>query len=74
MASKGKEVVIANPSLKRLLKGTKGASTSKASPARWFGEKFVEPQGLTWFSTQKEAKYAPENWIDEGRLAVIKDK
>ncbi|MCD9560145.1 hypothetical protein HAX54_018626, partial [Datura stramonium] len=30
----------------------------------------VEPHGLTWFNTQMEAKYAPENWIDEGFLAL----
>ncbi|MCD7468291.1 hypothetical protein HAX54_006336, partial [Datura stramonium] len=29
----------------------------------------VEPHGLTRFNTQKEAKYAPENWIDEGHMA-----
>ncbi|MCD7453975.1 hypothetical protein HAX54_022893, partial [Datura stramonium] len=56
MASKGKEVVIANPSLKRLQKGTKGPSSSAS----------------------KKAKYAPENWIDEGRLVLefstIRDK
>ncbi|MCD7455261.1 hypothetical protein HAX54_027564, partial [Datura stramonium] len=26
--------------------------------------------GLTWFNTQKEAKCAPKNWTDEGRLAL----
>ncbi|MCD7471542.1 hypothetical protein HAX54_012035, partial [Datura stramonium] len=45
---------------------------------RRFGAKEVEPHGLTWFNTQKEAKYAPENCIDEGCLAlkfpVIRDK
>ncbi|MCE0482040.1 hypothetical protein HAX54_040374, partial [Datura stramonium] len=39
-------------------------------PARIFGAKAVEPHGLTWFNTQKESKYAPENWIDEGQLAL----
>ncbi|MCD9640822.1 hypothetical protein HAX54_026482, partial [Datura stramonium] len=68
MASKEKEVVIAQPSLKRLQNGPKGASSSaaKAGPARRFGAK------------AKEAKYAPENWIYEGRLAfefpTIQDK
>ncbi|MCD9639978.1 hypothetical protein HAX54_024989, partial [Datura stramonium] len=33
-----------------------------------FGAKVVEEHGLKWFNIQKEAKYAPENWIDEGRL------
>ncbi|MCD9640255.1 hypothetical protein HAX54_025456 [Datura stramonium] len=80
MESKGKEVVVADPSLKRTRKGKNGASSSasKANPARRFGEKAVEPHGLTWFNTQKEAKYAPENWMDEGRLELefltIKDK
>ncbi|MCD7452880.1 hypothetical protein HAX54_018505 [Datura stramonium] len=50
----------------------------KAGPARRFGAKVVEPHGLTWFNTQKAAKYAPENWIDEGHLAhefsAIRDK
>ncbi|MCE0481214.1 hypothetical protein HAX54_038775, partial [Datura stramonium] len=26
---------------------------------RRFGAKAVEPHGLTWFNTQKEAKYSP---------------
>ncbi|MCD7464481.1 hypothetical protein HAX54_052830, partial [Datura stramonium] len=70
MESKGKEVVTANPSFKRFQKGTKGASSSavKAGPTRRFGVKFVEPHGLTWFNTQKEAKYALENWINEAAL------
>ncbi|MCE3216876.1 hypothetical protein HAX54_008840, partial [Datura stramonium] len=38
--------------------------------ARRFGAKAVEPYGITWFNTQKEAKYAPENWIDKGHLAL----
>ncbi|MCD9643902.1 hypothetical protein HAX54_031786, partial [Datura stramonium] len=61
MASKGKEVVIYDPSLKRTRKGKKRASSSssKASPARRFGAKAVEPHGLTRFNTQKKAKYAP---------------
>ncbi|MCD7472918.1 hypothetical protein HAX54_014349, partial [Datura stramonium] len=80
MASKEKEVVIANPSLKSLRKGPKGSSSSaaKAGPARIFGAKVVEPHGLTWFNTKKEANYAPENWIDEGYLVLqfptIRDK
>ncbi|MCD7469109.1 hypothetical protein HAX54_007907, partial [Datura stramonium] len=56
MASKGKEVVPAQPRFKRLRKGPKGASSSIA----------------------KEAKYAPRNWIDDGRLVLelptIKEK
>ncbi|MCE3049385.1 hypothetical protein HAX54_044734, partial [Datura stramonium] len=63
--SKGMETKIARKGLKRLQKGTKGASSSKAR-ARY--AKFFE----------KEAKYAPENWIDEGLLelefAAIRDK
>ncbi|MCD9646360.1 hypothetical protein HAX54_036132, partial [Datura stramonium] len=39
-------------------------------PPRRFGAKSVEPHGLTWFNNKKEAKYAPENWIYEGRLAL----
>ncbi|MCE3216612.1 hypothetical protein HAX54_007139, partial [Datura stramonium] len=38
----------------------------------------VEPHGLTWFNIHKKAKYAPKNWIDEGRLSLkfltIRDK
>ncbi|MCD9641645.1 hypothetical protein HAX54_027960, partial [Datura stramonium] len=57
MEPKGKEVVIANPSLKRLQKGTKvdSSSAAKVGPARQFGEKAIEPHGLTWFNTQNEA-------------------
>ncbi|MCE3052074.1 hypothetical protein HAX54_051519, partial [Datura stramonium] len=51
---------------------------SKVGPARRFGAKVAEPHGLTWFNTKKEAKYAPENWIDECHLALeflsIRDK
>ncbi|MCD7472666.1 hypothetical protein HAX54_013967, partial [Datura stramonium] len=57
MAQKGKELIVAEKCRKR---GT----------ARRFKEKAIEPHKLTWFNTQKEAKYAPENWIDEGRLAL----
>ncbi|MCE2056169.1 hypothetical protein HAX54_044145, partial [Datura stramonium] len=41
MASKGKEVVVADPGLKRTRKGKKGASSSasKVGPTRRFGEK-----------------------------------
>ncbi|MCE0482231.1 hypothetical protein HAX54_040746, partial [Datura stramonium] len=65
-------MVVADPSLKRTRKGKTGASSSssKAVPAKRFGTKEVEPYGLTWFYTQKEAKYALENWIDEGLLAL----
>ncbi|MCE3216651.1 hypothetical protein HAX54_007333 [Datura stramonium] len=68
--SKGMEMVVAGKGLKRLWKGSKGASSSKA--------KEVEPHGLTWFNTKMEAKYAPEHWIDEGLLTqefpAIRDK
>ncbi|MCE3049463.1 hypothetical protein HAX54_044917 [Datura stramonium] len=66
------EIKVAGKGLKRLQKGTKGASSSKAKArsAKCFGVQAVEPHGLTWFNTQKEAKYAPEYWIDEGRLAL----
>ncbi|MCE2055045.1 hypothetical protein HAX54_041830, partial [Datura stramonium] len=40
------------------------------APTRRFGERAVEPYGLSWFNIQKEVKYAPENWIDKGRLAL----
>ncbi|MCD7468853.1 hypothetical protein HAX54_007368, partial [Datura stramonium] len=60
-ADKGKEIEVANKGLKRLQEGTKGLSSSaKGTPVRRFGAKAVEPHGLTWFNTQKEAKYAPE--------------
>ncbi|MCE3051896.1 hypothetical protein HAX54_051144, partial [Datura stramonium] len=42
----------------------------KAGPARRFRAKAVEPHRLTWFNTQKESKYTPENWIDEGHLEL----
>ncbi|MCE3215868.1 hypothetical protein HAX54_003853, partial [Datura stramonium] len=80
MTSKGKEVFVAYPSVKRTRKGKTGASSSasKAGPTRKFGAKTVETHGLTWFNTQKEVKYAPKNWIDEGHLALeflaIRDK
>ncbi|MCD9642591.1 hypothetical protein HAX54_029466, partial [Datura stramonium] len=67
--------------LSRGLEKAKGglvSSTSKAGSLRRFGEKAVEPHGLTWFNTQKEVKYAPENWIDEGhfelKFPAIRDK
>ncbi|MCE2055934.1 hypothetical protein HAX54_043758, partial [Datura stramonium] len=40
------------------------------APARRFGERAVEPHGLSWFKTQKEVKYAHNNWIDEGSFAL----
>ncbi|MCE0481357.1 hypothetical protein HAX54_039039, partial [Datura stramonium] len=46
------------------------SSASKASPARRFRAKEVELHGLTWFNTKKKAKYTPENWIEEGHLAL----
>ncbi|MCD7449344.1 hypothetical protein HAX54_051533, partial [Datura stramonium] len=52
--------------------GTKGSSSSaaKETPARRFGAKVVELHVLKWFNAQKEAKYAPENWFDEGFLTL----
>ncbi|MCE0481027.1 hypothetical protein HAX54_038397, partial [Datura stramonium] len=57
MASKGKEVNVAEKSRKRVRPRKTDASSSnpKAGPARRFGEKEVEPHGLTWFNTQKKA-------------------
>ncbi|MCD9560013.1 hypothetical protein HAX54_018438, partial [Datura stramonium] len=68
---KGMETEVAGKGLKRLWKGTNGASSSKAkaSSAKCFGVPAVEPHGISWFNTQMEAKYAPEHWINEGRLA-----
>ncbi|MCD7456336.1 hypothetical protein HAX54_031333 [Datura stramonium] len=56
----------------RARKGTKGSksSSAKAPLARKFGAKVVEEHGLKWFNAQKDAKYAPKNWIDEGHLAL----
>ncbi|MCE3215660.1 hypothetical protein HAX54_003145, partial [Datura stramonium] len=78
-AKKRKEIEVANKDLNQLRKGTKGSSSSaKGTPVRRFRAKVVEPHGLTWFNTQKEAKYAPENRIDEGILSLefptIRDK
>ncbi|MCD9646386.1 hypothetical protein HAX54_036169, partial [Datura stramonium] len=79
-ADKGKEVEIANKGLKWLRKETKelSSSTAKGTSTRIFEAKVVEPHGLTWFNTQKVAKYAPENWIDKGLFAlefpIIPDK
>ncbi|MCE3215322.1 hypothetical protein HAX54_001872, partial [Datura stramonium] len=54
------EIEVAGKGLKRLRKGTKRASSlvAKDGPANRFG------------AQAKEAKYAPENWIDVGRLAL----
>ncbi|MCD7449166.1 hypothetical protein HAX54_049719, partial [Datura stramonium] len=61
-ADKEKEVIVAEKGLRQLRKGTKESksSTTKAPPARRFGEKFIEEHGLKWFNAQKEATYAPE--------------
>ncbi|MCD7452215.1 hypothetical protein HAX54_015675, partial [Datura stramonium] len=68
---KGKEIVAAGKSFKQLRKGIKVSSSSaKGASTRGFGERVVEPHGLSWFKTQKEVKYAHENWIDEGRLEL----
>ncbi|MCD9638403.1 hypothetical protein HAX54_022361, partial [Datura stramonium] len=58
--SKGMEIEVASKGLKRLQNGTKGDSSSaaKAGPAKQFG------------AQAKKAKYAPENWIDDARLAL----
>ncbi|MCE0482424.1 hypothetical protein HAX54_041205, partial [Datura stramonium] len=80
MAPKGKEVIVVEKSRKRgrPRKSKASSSAPKASPARRFEAKALELHGLTWFNTQREAKYAPENWIDEGRLELefldIRDK
>ncbi|MCD9639078.1 hypothetical protein HAX54_023362, partial [Datura stramonium] len=80
MSSNGKEMIVVDPSVKRDRKGKTGASSStfKVGPPRRFEEKGVEPHGLIWFNTKKEPKYAPKNWIDEGRLelefSAIRDK
>ncbi|MCD9638302.1 hypothetical protein HAX54_022177, partial [Datura stramonium] len=70
-ADKGKEVVVAEKGFKWLRKGTKGPKSlaTKAPPTRRFGAKAVKEHGLKWFRSQKEAKYAPKNWI-EGHLAL----
>ncbi|MCD7473020.1 hypothetical protein HAX54_014556, partial [Datura stramonium] len=72
MAPKGKEVIVAEKSLKRGRPGKTGDNSlaSKAGSTRRFRAKSVEPHRLTWFNTQKESKYAPENWIDEGHLEL----
>ncbi|MCD9642839.1 hypothetical protein HAX54_029872 [Datura stramonium] len=60
MASKGKEVVVADPSIKRARKEKMGASFSafQSRPKRRrFGGR-VQSHGLTWFNTQKEAKFS----------------
>ncbi|MCD7464282.1 hypothetical protein HAX54_052440, partial [Datura stramonium] len=43
----------------------------KRPPRAWrFVAKVVKEHELKWFNAQKEAKYTPENWIDEGCLAL----
>ncbi|MCE2056173.1 hypothetical protein HAX54_044149, partial [Datura stramonium] len=70
--NKGKEVVVTNKGLKWLIKGTKGSKSLaiKSPPARRFEAKVVQEYGLKWFNSQKEAKYAPKNWIDEEHFAL----
>ncbi|MCD7452026.1 hypothetical protein HAX54_014720, partial [Datura stramonium] len=64
---KGMEVEVEGKGLKRLRKGTKGASSSTAKAI-----------SSKHFRVQEEDKYAPENWIDEGYPALefpaIRDK
>ncbi|MCD9638405.1 hypothetical protein HAX54_022364, partial [Datura stramonium] len=57
MAQKGKEVIVAEKSRKRGRPRKMKASSlaPKAGPIRRYGAKAVEPHGLTWFNTQKEA-------------------
>ncbi|MCE3216084.1 hypothetical protein HAX54_004766 [Datura stramonium] len=57
--NKGKEIVAAGKGFKRLRKGIKGSSSSAKGA-----------QGLSWFNTQKEVKYALENWTYEGHLTL----
>ncbi|MCE3051000.1 hypothetical protein HAX54_048710, partial [Datura stramonium] len=56
-ADKGKEMAVADKGFKRLKKGTKGSksSTAKALPARRFGAKDIEENGLKWFNEQNQA-------------------
>ncbi|MCE0481251.1 hypothetical protein HAX54_038846 [Datura stramonium] len=65
-------MVVAEKGLKRLREGTKGSKSlaAKAPPVGRFGAKAINEHGLKWFNAQKEAKYAPEKWIDEGRLSL----
>ncbi|MCD9638700.1 hypothetical protein HAX54_022824 [Datura stramonium] len=75
---RGREVVVASKGFKRLkkevaskrFKRLMSSSAQKAPPSRRFGAKVMEKHGLKWFNAQKEAKYAPKNWIDESRLAL----
>ncbi|MCD9560921.1 hypothetical protein HAX54_019746 [Datura stramonium] len=55
MASKGKEVNVAEKSQKRgRPRKTDGSSSApKAGPARRLGAKEVDPHGLTLFTTQR---------------------
>ncbi|MCD9645774.1 hypothetical protein HAX54_034974, partial [Datura stramonium] len=71
-ANKGKGVVVDDKGLMWLRKGTKGSKSSatKESPTRRFIAKVVEEYGLKWFNVQKEEKYNPKNWIDEGHLPL----
>ncbi|MCE2055828.1 hypothetical protein HAX54_043533, partial [Datura stramonium] len=54
-ANKVKEIEVAGKGLKRLQKGTKGSSSSlvKGAPTRLFGDRAVEPHGLSWFNKKK---------------------
>ncbi|MCD9639026.1 hypothetical protein HAX54_023270, partial [Datura stramonium] len=56
--SNGMEIEVVGKGLKRLQKGTKGASSSKskASLAKHFEVQEVEPHRLSWLNTQTEAK------------------
>ncbi|MCD9642268.1 hypothetical protein HAX54_028969, partial [Datura stramonium] len=58
MVSEEKEVNVAEKILKRGRPRKTNASSSAPKPGlvRRFGEKAVEPHGLTWFNTQKVAK------------------
>ncbi|MCD7468508.1 hypothetical protein HAX54_006786 [Datura stramonium] len=70
-ANKGKEIVATAKGFKRLQKGTNRlTSLAKGAPNRRFREGAVEPHGLSWFKTEKEVQYAPENLNFEGRLSL----
>ncbi|MCD9645636.1 hypothetical protein HAX54_034680, partial [Datura stramonium] len=69
---KTKEVNVAKKSQKRgrIRKTDASTSAPRVGPTRIFEAREFESHGLTWFNTQKEAKCAPENWVDEGHLAL----
>ncbi|MCE3214619.1 hypothetical protein HAX54_052899, partial [Datura stramonium] len=55
-ANKGKEIVAADKGFKGIKKSTKGSSSSaKGAPTRRFGERVVEPYGLSCFKIKKRS-------------------